>query len=108
MPYPRLSSSLALTEANVLRSHVRTSAGVYVLGPAGSGGSILPAFVGRSDIDLVTGLKQHIGKETHFAFAHCSSELTAFKAECALFHHLKPPKNKSHPMGPIGCPYCPS
>jgi hypothetical protein len=106
MTYPRLSSSIALTAAGLAYSCVNARAGVYVLGPAGDAGSIIPKYVGRSDRDLVAGLKRHFGEESHFAYAQSSSVAAAFKAECALFHHLKPPKNTSHPDGPYRCPCC--
>jgi hypothetical protein len=110
MAYPSLSSTIALTDREIDGSKVRNRPGVYVLGAGTVAGNIVPRFVGRSEEDLKGRLKQHVGGESHFAFAHTSSAMGAYRAECELFHHLKPANNKAHPKLPKGttwqCPWC--
>ncbi len=90
----------------------RRSPGVYILSRDGK----TVAYVGRSDEDLSSRIKQSIGEGSysHFWFEYLSSPKEAFDKECEYYHKYNPPENKNHPgvlpgtnwkCPIIGCPF---
>ncbi len=77
------------------------SAGIYIL----SRDSKTAAYVGRSDHDLASRLKQYSIEEygyTHFWFEYTSSVKDAYLKECEYYHKYNSPDNKNHPATPEG------
>ena len=84
--------------------------GVFALGSLDAQGRFCLSRVGRSDDDLQCELRNLIGSETLFKFAHTRDAEEAFLKECELFHKFRPQSNILHPMRPIDshatCPIC--
>lgn len=84
--------------------------GVFALGYRGQGSVFYVNFVGRSDDDLRARLLQLIGSDSLFKFERSATAEDAFRAECELFHSLRPPGNRVHPGRPArtswACPRC--
>ncbi len=99
---------------NQLDSYItRSSPGVYILSKDGK----TSAYVGRSDTDLPSRIKQS-AKEgfayTYFWFEYVASPQEAYFKECEYFHRYNHPDNINHPAAPfgtnwkcpvIGCPF---
>lgn len=87
---------------NQVDSHVtRSSAGVYMLSRDGR----TAAYVGRSDTDVGSRIKQSAGEGPgygYFWFEWASSSLNAYQKECEYFHKYNPPDNAAHPGVPLG------
>ena len=76
---------------------IANSIGSYIL----SRGSNAAHYVGRSDTDLNSRLKSHLGKGyVSFWFETASSSLEAYSSECVLYHKYNPPDNDVHPAVP--------
>ncbi len=94
--------------AQVLQYAVHQNrAGVYVLGHGN--GKFRVVRVGRAE-DLRAAMVAYIGQYDQFLYTYCSSDHDAFLRECRLYHHYRPPKNRSHPPQRPGttwdCPIC--
>jgi len=94
--------------AQVLQHAVHENrVGVYLLGHGN--GKFRVARVGRAE-DLRAGLVPYIGQYDQFLYTYCSSDHDAFRRECRLYHHYRPPRNRSHPLRRPGttwdCPIC--
>ncbi len=91
----------------------KTSPGNYALGHLGKNNNLVPEYIGRSDDDLNTRIKQHLNdsKYTHFKFSYASSSKAAFEKECKNYHDfIKQLDNEIHPDRPDNsdweCPKC--
>lgn len=105
--------SLSATELD--KQVTKTSAGNYALGYVKENGKFIVEYVGRSDADLNTRLKQHanVGKYRMFKYSYATSGKAAFEKECQNFHDFGGTElldNEIHPDRPAGsaweCPYC--
>lgn len=109
MPTSELRGPFPLTGDGVAKNVTRTSPGAYALGHS-DGGSYYIYYVGRSDADVATRLRQHIGEYRQFKYEYYPSAKAAFEKECRLYHDFKPRDNKNHPARPAGsgwkCPVC--
>lgn len=90
----------------------KTSAGNYALGKKNDNGGLTVHYIGRSDDDLNTRLKDYVDHETytHFKYSYAASAKAAFEEECRNYHDWNCPDNNIHPRRPKGksyqCPYC--
>ena len=107
------SGWIELTDEAVEKNVTKTSPGNYLLGII-SDGKFVVKYVGRSDTDLATRLKQHLGEGyQYFKFQYATSPKAAFEQECRDYHtygeSLKL-DNKIHPDSPPKihrvCPIC--
>lgn len=84
-------------------SHVRDGwAGVYMLADTPG----IPRYVGRSDVNLRSRLRQHAAAEEYryFYVEHHRSADDAFHRESGLYHHyIHQLDNLVHPGVPRGC-----
>ena len=90
----------------------KTSAGNYALGKI-KDKSFIVSYVGRSDSDVNSRLKDHVGKHPKFKYSYASSPKAAFQKECENYHDFgedKKLKNRIHPDRPENsdwkCPKC--
>lgn len=96
-------------DANV----TKTSAGNYALGKV-ENGTFYVSYVGRSDSDVNSRLKQWVGeKYSKFKFSYATSPKAAFEKECKNFHDFGGTEkldNDIHPDRPDNsgwkCPVC--
>lgn len=95
-----------------INTNVHGAIGAYIL----SRGNNAAHYVGRSDSNLSSRLKQHAGEGTYvqFWFEETPSLLEAYYRECEWYHKYKPVDNQNHPAVPpgaawkcpvAGCPY---
>lgn len=85
--------------------------GNYALGTVNDKGGLSVSYVGRSDTDLKTELKQRLDTHPHpnFKASSADSAEEAYKKECQNFHDFSPPENENHPAKPnlsVKCPVC--
>jgi hypothetical protein len=91
---------------------VSRSGGAYALGVSLLPNGEMPVkYVGRSDYDLNSRLKQHAseGRYKYFVFIYCAGVGAAYEKECQLFHTFGNLDNAVHPHKPNAsckCPYC--
>lgn len=87
-----------------------TSPGVFALGYIGRDAAFYINYVGRSDHDLKSRLREFIGSDSSFKFGITASPEEAFRRECELFHSFRPPANRVHPGRTANtnwvCPKC--
>lgn len=107
------NDSFPLTDAEIDRLVTRTEPGNYGLGYLKDDGTFIVKYVGRSDTDLGTRLKDHVGKYKRFKFNYATSPKDAFERECANFHDFGGSDsldNDIHPARPKyatwKCPSC--
>lgn len=88
----------------------RMTPGVFALGHLDHRNLFFVNLVGRSDVDLQSGLLELIGTGTYFKFGTVATSKMAFERECELFHHFRPSGNLIHPVRSDGkdwtCPHC--
>lgn len=93
----------------------RTAPGNYALGHLNSVGQFVVEYVGRSDSDVASRLKQHAGTGyARFKFGYATSPKAGFERECTNYHDFGGPQgtlaNKYHPQRPANtdwkCPRC--
>jgi len=109
-----LDGPYSLTNQEVDARVTRTNAGNYALGRVNDKGTFIVRYVGRSDSDLNTRLKQWVGKGyTMFKARYATSPKAAFEKECHNFHDFGGTTkldNDIHPDRPNGsgwkCPAC--
>ncbi len=110
IPIPELNDPDVLTHEKIEGAIRPKTPGFYVLGTLGENKVMSVTYVGRSDDDLATKLKRHVGNYAAFAYATAESALLAYQGECRLYHALKPSKNVMHPVRKRGdewaCPVC--
>lgn len=90
-----------------------TSSGNYALGHL-KDNTFMVMYVGRSDTDLNSRLKDHVGEHPLFKYSYAGTPKDAFEKECKNFHEFggsEKLKNTNHPDRPDGseleCPHCP-
>ncbi len=77
------------------------SPGVYLFSRDGK----TAAYVGRSDTDLNSRIKQSVQEglgHTYFWFEYTSSSKDAYLKECDYYHKYNPKDNVNHPAAPLG------
>lgn len=91
------------------------SIGNYALGYRDLEGTFIVRYVGRSDTDLNSRLKDHVNEDPEyrrFKFVTFDSAVDAYKLECQNYHDFDNLKNEYHPRKPDGmenkvfCPVC--
>jgi len=107
---PRLYGPLPLDPERIDDHLQANSPGVYALGFSVDGMFLIKQ-VGRSDEDLRSALKAHVGgPHSQFKFAYALSSRDAFEKQCQLFHALVILNDPIHPTAPAGtdlkCPGC--
>lgn len=85
--------------------------GNYALGIINDKGGLTVSYVGRSDADLKSELKQRLDTHphSHFKASSASSAEEAYNKECQNYHDFSPSENEIHPAKPnlnIQCPVC--
>ena|SRR3989344_5662622 len=109
-----LKGSFPLTTDSIDENVTRTSPGTYVLGH-NNDNTFIVEYVGRSDSDVNTRLKQWVDKNySRFKFDYFDSLKAAFEKECNIYHDFGGPSGKldndKHPQRPEGsswqCPRC--
>ena len=112
MPSLGMNGPYNLTEA-IIDLNVGIGPGNYGLGHVGEDGIFIVRYVGRSDTDLNSRLKDWVGKYKQFKYSQTSSREEAFKKECKNFHDFDGVSgldNDIHPDRPDGrnleCPVC--
>ena len=96
-------TSHLLNEDNIDEFVKKNKIGNYALGYLREGGFI-PKYIGRSDNDLNSRLKDHLTESyKRFKFMYQSSARNAFYKECENYHDFKKQlNNKIHPARPVG------
>jgi len=93
--------------SNISRYVTKVSPGVYILSRDGR----VAHYVGRSDSDLASRIKNSINEEIdykYFWFQYATSPMRAYYLECEWFHKYLPPDNTNHPAVPPGTSWrCP-
>lgn len=99
-------------DSSTIDQKVSHSGGAYALGVSlQTDGGMPVKYVGRSDSDLNSRLKQHAseGQYSYFAFTHRTGAIAAYEKECELYHTFGPLDNVVHPHKPNAsckCPHC--
>ena len=87
--------------------------GVYILGFADSSGSFVPAYVGRSDVAVVSRARQNVREmcedqaarfASHWCFRTFDTAEEAYAEECLIYHIIAPTEhcqNDAHPDRPF-------
>lgn len=112
MPKSGLKGSYPLNNDTIDEKVTRKSAGAYALGRTEEK-SFYIKYVGRSDSDINSRLKDWVGKYPRFKFDYYSSPKAAFEKECNLYHDFGESElldNDIHPQRPDNsdwkCPRC--
>ncbi len=112
MPSTGLHGEYVLNENSINNNVTRISPGAYALGRI-EGNTFYIAYVGRSDSDIKSRLKDHIGNYSYFKYDYFSTAKLAFDKECELYHDFGSSvslDNKIHPDRPKNsnweCPRC--
>ena len=102
-----------LTNDEIDKQITTTSAGNYALGYINGDQIFSVKYVGRSDTDLNSRLKTHVGKHPKFKYSYATSPKAAFEKECKNFHDFGGAdslENDIHPDRPANsgwkCPSC--
>ena len=100
-----LYGSYTLTKIKIDEIVTSICAGVYVLGHSLANGTFIVQYVGRSDTDVNSRLKQWVGGDyTQFKLGYFSSPKTAFEKECTVYHDFGGQEglldNSIHPQRP--------
>lgn len=103
-----------LTRSKINEVVTRTSPGNYALGYVNSENTFIVQYVGRSDSDVASRLRQHVGeKYKRFKYSYATSPKAAFEKECINYHDFGESRlldNSIHPDRPAGsgwkCPRC--
>lgn len=100
-----LDGPYALSNEEIDRVVTRISPGVYVLGHS-ENGTFYVKYVGRSDNNINSRLKQWVEQYVQFKFGYFSSPKAAFEREGTIYHDFGGPNgsldNKNHPQRPEG------
>ena len=109
-----MEGPFALDAKTIDQKVLKTSAGNYALGYV-KNKIFYFRYVGRSDDDVKSRLKQHISEDySSFIFSYANSPMAAFERECKNYHDFGGSEkldNKIHPDRPCGheylsCPCC--
>ncbi len=115
MPSLDMHGSYELTVFSIDKHVTKTSPGNYALGyQSNDEKTFYVEYVGRSDVNVGSRLKNHVGgKYKRFMFSYASSPKAAFEKECLNYHDFGGSEkldNKSHPDRPANtnwkCPVC--
>jgi hypothetical protein len=99
-PFPLVTTAISV---------MPNTPGTYCLGSVERNGKFGIYFVGRSDTDIASRLRRHIGNYRAYTYVLAASALNAFQMECEIFHALNPPDNAVHPeRAPASKWTCPS
>lgn len=107
-PYP-------LTNSEIDEVVTQTSPGVYALERENSSGTFIVNYVGRSDDNVNSRLKDWVdSKYLRFKFCYFGSAKLSFEKECHIWHDFGGSDgkmdNERHPQRPQGtnwqCPVC--
>lgn len=112
-----MEGSYELTQPKIDQVVTKETIGNYALGDLNNDDVFVVHYVGRSDDNVKTRLKEHIGEKPdkfkHFKFSYANSKKEAFEKECVNFHDCGGStnlENKVHPACPEGtnlkCPVC--
>ena len=101
-----------LTDREIDRQVTVTSAGNYALGYERDE-TFIVNYVGRSDTDLNSRLKDWVKRYKKFKYSYATSPKAAFKKECHNYHDFGESEkldNDKHPQRPADtdwkCPVC--
>ncbi len=107
-----LNGPYTLSEKTIDRVITQTSPGTYVLGYS-ENSTFYVKYVGRSDNDINSRLRDWVGKYSQFKFGYFGSPKAAFDRECTIYHDFGASEqldNKIHPQRPENtdwqCPKC--
>lgn len=76
-----------LTRSKINEVVTQTSPGNYALGYVNSENTFIVQYVGRSDSDVASRLRQHVGeKYKRFKYSYATSPKAAFEKECINYH----------------------
>ena len=107
-----MSGPYELTKEKIDSVVTRTSPGNYALGRK-KNDTFYVNYVGRSDDDVKSRLKDWVGKYKHFKCSYATSAKSAFEKECRNYHDFGGKEkldNDVHPQRPSGkdwkCPKC--
>jgi hypothetical protein len=100
-PFPLVNTAISV---------MPNAPGIYCLGSVERGGKFGAYFVGRSDADIASQLRRHIGNYRAYTYVLAETPFDAFQMECEIYHMLNPPDNAAHPARPSAtewtCPGC--
>ncbi len=92
---------------DILDKSVPRSSGVFALGALNHKGSIVVSEIGRSDGDVLSALKELVGRYEAFVYEEASSPKEAFEMECELYHQFRPTSKHPTPDDDTwACPVC--
>jgi hypothetical protein len=88
--------------------------GVFAVGYTRESGAFVVSYIGRSDSDIRSALREQSSDETaRFKWMESASAMAAFDTQCELYHEFGGPdslENEEHPGRPKGskwvCPVC--
>lgn len=107
-----MKGSFNLTKKEINEQVTKESPGNYALGNL-SGNTFYVNYVGRSDDNLNTRLKDWVGEYEKFKFSYATSPKAAFEKECKNYHDFGEKDkldNKNHPQRPDNttwkCSFC--
>jgi len=110
MAMPALIGPKDLSRDVIDEEFRRKTAGAYVIGTRDPDQVMRVPYTGRSDDDIASRLKVHIGNYDAFSYVLAASPLQAYERHCEIYHALKPSKNTRHPYKPKDvdcvCPVC--
>lgn len=106
-----LEGPFSLSNAGVDAAVKYLSPGAYALGDINSQNQFVVKYVGRSDDNVNSRLKDHVPEPyLKFKFKYYDSAKDAYYKECALYHDFSPDGNEIHPAAPsesyLSCPVC--
>jgi hypothetical protein len=97
-----MSGPFPLSHHNIDSRIPPSTAGVFVIGAIGDGGTLkVVEVLGRSDSDLAGQLKLHVGRPGGFLYQTAPSPADAFHMECDIYHRLGR-ADFLHPVRPAG------
>ena len=106
-----MSGPFSFTESGIDSAIHDNKIGNYALGSKNDKNGLGISYVGRSDNDLKSELKQRLQTHphSHFKASYANSVEEAYIKECQNYHDFSPPENEIHPAKPnsnINCPIC--
>ena len=112
MPSLNMKGPYDLTNEEIDKQVTTTSPGNYALGRVVDG-TFYISYVGRSDTNLNSRLKEWVNNYEKFKFSYATSPKAAFEKECRNYHDFGGAEkldNKNHPQRPDDtnwrCPVC--
>lgn len=102
MAMPELIGPKELTRAVIDEEFPQKTAGAYVIGTRTPEQVMRVPYAGRSDDDIASRLRTHVGNYDAFSYVRADSPKQAYELQCEIYHELKPSKNTQHPYKPTG------